>query len=94
MWTQSSAFPELWRRRCYSAEAVMLAKAMAWRAIDELRRTHSFRVLREPKANIVVNSLGRYAIVTARVRYQDEDKLTYAKRFYRITPLPVVEAKK
>ena len=93
MWTEISAKPELWRKRCDSAEAIMLARTMAWRAIDELRKTQQFVLIREPRANIVVDNLGRYAIVTARVRYQNEDNAQYAKRFYRARHKPEVTIK-
>ncbi len=89
MWTQKSAKPELWRRRCYSEEAIHLAGLVAWRAYDDVVKAHPDVVLvREPKVMIVVDSLGKYAVVTMRVRYAPETNLQYSKRFFRAYPKP------
>lgn len=86
MWTVKSAKPELWRKRCDSGAAVILARMAARRALDDLRKLQTFVVVRPPKGTMVVDNVGNYAVVSMRVRYEPESNLEYAKRFFRNTP--------
>ena len=88
--------PELWRRRCYTPAEVTATLqaarlAVAGRkaiAMDSPTPCHTRRF---PTATLVYDQGGNdYWIVTARVAYEAESNLEYAKRFRGNKPPPVV----